>query len=66
MPLLDILSHARALPEVLLLVGACIAMLADTFVRHERRAPTYWIAQGTLLLCAVATLWVMSETGGEK
>ena len=66
MTLLDILSHARALPEVLLLVGACIAMLADTFVRHERRAPTYWIAQGTLLLCAVATLWVMSETGGEK
>jgi NADH-quinone oxidoreductase subunit N len=64
--LLTVLSHARALPEVLLLVGTCVMMIVDTFVKDERRAVTYWIAQGTLALCALATLYVVSETGAEK
>ncbi|HEY7241811.1 MAG TPA: NADH-quinone oxidoreductase subunit NuoN [Burkholderiales bacterium] len=66
MTLLTILSHARALPEVLLLLGTCAMMIADTFVKDERRALTYWIAQGTLALCAAATLYVLSQTGTEK
>jgi NADH-quinone oxidoreductase subunit N len=66
MTLLTVLSHVRALPEVLLLLGACVAMIADTFVKDERRAVTYWISQGTLALCALATLWVVSETGVES
>jgi NADH-quinone oxidoreductase subunit N len=42
-----------------LLVGACVVMIADTFVKDERRALTYWIAQGTLGLCLAATLFVV-------
>jgi hypothetical protein len=57
-----ILDHLPALPEAILLVGACALMLVDTFVKGERRAPTYWIAQGTLALCFVATLWLISLT----
>jgi NADH-quinone oxidoreductase subunit N len=64
--LLTVLSHARALPEALLLLGACVAMIADSFVKDERRALTYWISQGTLALCAAATLFVVSQTGAEK
>jgi NADH-quinone oxidoreductase subunit N len=66
MTLLTVLSHARALPEVLLLLGACVMMIADTFVKDERRALTYRIAQGTLALCTLATLYVVSQTGAEK
>ena len=61
-----ILNHLPALPEAILLVGACVLMIVDTFVKHERRAPTYWIAQGTLGLCVLATLFVISVAGAEK
>jgi NADH-quinone oxidoreductase subunit N len=61
-----ILSHLPALPEAILLVGACVLMIVDTFVKHERRAPTYWIAQGTLGLCVLATLFVISVAGADK
>ena len=62
MNLITILGHAHALPEAILLVGACVLMIVDTFVKSERRAPTYWIAQGTLGLCVAATLFVVSFT----
>ena len=58
-----ILNHLPALPEAILLAGACVLMLVDTFVTHERRAPTYWIAQATLGLCVAATLFVISFSG---
>jgi hypothetical protein len=50
MSLMTILSHVQALPEIVLLLGACVLMIADTFVKDERRAATYWLAQGTLAL----------------
>ena len=59
-------DHLPALPEALLLVGACVVMIADTFVRDERRALSYWIAQGTLGLCVAATLFVVSVAGLDK
>jgi NADH-quinone oxidoreductase subunit N len=62
MNLLALLNHLPALPEAVLLVGACVVMLADTFVKDERRALTYWIAQGTLGLCLAATLFVVAFT----
>jgi len=62
MNLTAILNHLPALPEALLLVGACVVMIADTFVRDERRALTYWIAQCTLALCLAATLFVIAFT----
>jgi NADH-quinone oxidoreductase subunit N len=61
-----ILDHLPALPEGILLVGACVLMIVDTFVKGERRAPTYWIAQATLGLCLLATLFVVALAGVEK
>jgi NADH-quinone oxidoreductase subunit N len=61
-----ILNHLPALPEAILLVGTCVLMIVDTFVKHERRAPTYWIAQATLGLCVLATVFVISIAGAEK
>ena len=59
-------DHLPALPEAILLVGACALMIADTFVKDERRAATYWIAQATLGLCVAATLWIISVAGDGK
>jgi NADH-quinone oxidoreductase subunit N len=54
-----IVDHLPALPEVLLLVGTCAVMLLDLHVKSERRVATFRLAQGVLLACALATLWVM-------
>jgi NADH-quinone oxidoreductase subunit N len=62
----DVLNHLPALPEALLMVGACALMIADTFVKDERRALTYWMAQGTLGLCVLATLFVVLHAGADK
>ncbi|HEY1291304.1 MAG TPA: proton-conducting transporter membrane subunit, partial [Burkholderiales bacterium] len=62
MNLYALLNHLPAAPEAVLLVGACVLMIADTFVKDERRALTYWIAQGTLGLCLAATLFVVAFT----
>ena len=66
MNLITVLSHFRALPEVLLLVGACVLMIADVYSRDERRRTSYWIAQATLLLCFLSTLYVTYESGGTR
>jgi len=44
-----------ALPEVFLLLGACALMLADLFVRAERRGFTLGLALLILLGCALLT-----------
>ena len=62
----DVLNHLPALPEALLVVGACALMIVDTFVKDERRALTYWMAQGTLGLCVLATLFVVLHAGADK
>jgi NADH-quinone oxidoreductase subunit N len=64
MNVLTILSHARALPELVLLVGACVVMLADA--RAKDRILGYWLAQGTLLLCLLSTFYVVLESGGTR
>ncbi len=66
MNLITVLSHLRALPEALLLVGACVLMIADVYSRDERRRASYWIAQATLLLCFLSTLYVTYESGGTR
>jgi NADH-quinone oxidoreductase subunit N len=52
-----------ALPEILLLAGACAVMLLDLQVKTENRAGTFWAAQGLLALCALATGFVQLGTG---
>jgi NADH-quinone oxidoreductase subunit N len=59
-----ILSHARALPEIVLLVGACVVMIVDA--RAKERSLGYWLSQATLLLCFLATLYVVLESGGSR
>jgi len=52
-----------ALPEAILLVGACATMLGDLRVRSERRTGSYVAAQAVLLLCALATLLIQLASG---
>ncbi|HVP08729.1 MAG TPA: NADH-quinone oxidoreductase subunit NuoN [Burkholderiales bacterium] len=52
-----------ALPEVILLVGACATMLGDLRVRSERRTGSFVAAQAVLLLCALATLLIQLASG---
>ena len=53
-----------ALPEIFLLVMACAVMIADLFVKSERRTASYLLAQFTLVGCASLTLLVMIGTQG--
>ena len=52
-----------ALPEIILLVGACAVMLVDLHVKSERRLASFRLAQAVLALCACATLFVQLGTG---
>ena len=54
-----------ALPEIVLLAGACALMIVDLQVRDERRRVSYWLAQLILLACALATLFVWTGTAGK-
>ncbi len=60
---MSLVNHVPALPEVLLLAGTCVVMIADLRVKSERRTGTYAIAQCVLLLCALATLFIQSVNG---
>ena len=61
-----IVNHIPALPEVVLLIGACVAMIADLRVKSERRTGTFVIAQVVLLACAVLTLFIQSVNGSSR
>jgi len=55
MNLLTLIDHIPALPEILLLLGTCVVLITDLFVKSERRTASFWAAQLVLLLCLVAT-----------
>jgi NADH-quinone oxidoreductase subunit N len=57
-----LIDHIPALPEMLLLVGACAIMIADLYVKQEGRRATFVAAQVLLALCAAVTLYVMVRT----
>jgi NADH-quinone oxidoreductase subunit N len=48
-----------ALPEIVLLVGACLLMIVDLFVHDARRARSYALAQGVVLAAALATAFLL-------
>lgn len=52
-----------ALPEILLLIGACALMIFDLRVKTEHRAGTFWFAQALLALLFASTLFVQLGTG---
>ena len=58
-----VIDHLPALPEVLLLVGACALMIVDLYVKSERRNASFGLAQIVLLLCTLATLYVFLVQG---
>jgi len=60
-----VLNFIVALPELILLAGACALMIVDLQVKDERRRVSYWFAQLILLACALGTLFVLAGTGGK-
>ncbi len=62
----DIVNHVPALPEVMVLVGACALMIVDLYVKSERRMLTHVLAQTVLGGCAVATLFIQWVDGPTK
>ena len=58
-----ILDHLPALPEAIVLLGACALMILDLSVKDERRGATLAFAQVILLLAAAATLFVLLAAG---
>jgi NADH-quinone oxidoreductase subunit N len=69
MSALDLVNHMPVLPEVLLLVGACVVMLVDARATSPRRSASFALAQAVLLACALASLWILSvqaQAGGSK
>ena len=66
MNLVVLVNHLPALPEVILLAGACAVMIVDLYVKSERRTLSLVLAQGVLALCAAATLFVLWGSGGAK
>jgi len=53
-----------ALPEMLLLAGACALMLVDLASRDPQRRLSYGFAQAILVLLFASTLYVVAVSGG--
>jgi len=62
---LVLIDHLPALPEALLLAGACAVMIVDLYA-GERRTASLVLAQIVLALCAAATLFVLWGSAGAK
>jgi NADH-quinone oxidoreductase subunit N len=59
--MIELLNHIPAAPEVVLLIGTCAIMIADLYVADEGRRATYIAAQLLLGVCALLTLFVISQ-----
>jgi NADH-quinone oxidoreductase subunit N len=59
-------NHLPALPEIVLLAGACLLMIVDVYSKDERRTTTYIAAQGVLLACLLATSLVLWDAGAKR
>jgi NADH-quinone oxidoreductase subunit N len=66
MNLSNFIDHIPALPEILLLLGACAVLIIDLFVKSERRTASFATAQAVLLLCALATLVIQWVSGTSR
>ena len=57
------LDLSPALPEIVVLTGACIILLVDLFISDARRHVSYWLTQLVLLVAACVTLKWAHLTG---
>jgi NADH-quinone oxidoreductase subunit N len=48
------------MPEIALLVMACVVLVVDVYLPPERRAVTYWLTQASLLITAYMLIGVYS------
>ena len=60
----DLPNFFPALPEMFLLAGACVLLIADLFIRQERRGLTFALAQAILVGTAGLTAYVLTATDG--
>ena len=51
-----------ALPEIALLVGACLVLLVDLVLPETRRSWSYWLTQLTVVTTAWLSLYVFHES----
>ena len=49
-------TMAPAIPEIVLLLLACVLLIVDLFMTEEERHVTYWLTQVSLVGCALLTL----------
>jgi len=61
-----IADHLPALPEMVLLAGACVVMLVDVYSKDEQRTATFAAAQAVLLACLLSTAWVLWVGGVQR
>jgi NADH-quinone oxidoreductase subunit N len=54
-------DFAPALPEMALLVAACVVLVVDLFLPDDRRAVSYWLTQAGLFVAAWLSLAVFHE-----
>jgi NADH-quinone oxidoreductase subunit N len=47
---------AAVLPEIVILVAACVILIADLFIPQERRAISFWMTQAALLFAIVVVV----------
>jgi NADH-quinone oxidoreductase subunit N len=59
------LDLVLALPEIVLLAGACGLLLVDLWVKSVDRRGSFFMAQCVLLACAAATLFVLFGTAAQ-
>src|SRR5258706_995442 len=62
----DLINHIPALPEIIVLLGACVLMLVDLYVKSERRVASFRLALGVLAAAGAATLFVQWVDGPAK
>jgi NADH-quinone oxidoreductase subunit N len=61
-----IIDHLPALPEMVLLAGACAVLLVDVWSKDERRTATFVAAQLVLAACLAATGFVLVVGEGAR
>ena len=58
------LNFAPVLPEIVLLVGACVVLIGDLFLPEAKRHVSFWLTQLVLAVAAVESLATLQVQPG--